>query len=536
MRRNSFSLLLPLLCTVLLCLAPFGTDAKFLRSGGIANGSPSPTCRSPTVTVDNPTPTAGSVVNVTVCGGPGNAKDFVQLAINYNRQAFGPFFYLNGATGGTFSFTIPQIAQDRPASYVALFNANDSNYQELGEAVITVPATISPPAPTSTLPKALAADPFVPAHTVTVCASGCNYTNLGDATDATSTLDNVLIKVSSGEYPFPANRLSANYSPHLWIKGVGPTMPHFYGKTSTSGEIIDTHLGACGSSITLDNLEFGPWNYWALVSSDCITFTMRNSYIHDTPEGMITGNRSHMTLNLYNDVFARHGTGNGPEHDIYIGEGDNTNVVTVKNSVFEQSHVGHAFKERAKTVTANCSMFLVNYDTLYLGSETIDPSDGGSVTLTNILSASGGANQSWSANSAWDQMRYGAEGDIAGYTNAPIVTGSTFLTDETSGTHDMIGLYTRITSPPVTWSNNKFIFPAAATTYGNGNQNAIVSCPADRNCNSSDITIDGTNTLFTSRAAAGLPPVSYPKGWRDFLPMMPAACTDPIGNVAMPAS
>ena len=82
---------------------------------------------------------------------------------------------------------------------------------------------------------------------------------------------------------------------------------------------------------------------------------------------MITGNTQRITLNLYNDVFARHGSGNGPEHDIYVGEGDySSSVVNVKNSVFEQSFIGHAFKERAANLNATCSIFTVNQDMVYL--------------------------------------------------------------------------------------------------------------------------------------------------------------------------
>ena len=60
-------------------------------------------------------------------------------------------------------------------------------------------------------------------------------------------------------------------------------MPHFYGFTNTGQSIIATTQAACAANatFTMDNLELGPWNYWTVKSTDCITFTMRNSYIHD---------------------------------------------------------------------------------------------------------------------------------------------------------------------------------------------------------------------------------------------------------------
>jgi hypothetical protein len=509
----------------------------------VTHGALSSCANGPTISVDNPTPAAGSTINVTVACGPGNQKDYVQLTIYPNKEYVGRFVYLNGATNGTFQLPIPQVVQDRPASYVAVFNVNNT-FNELAETTpMVVPPTISPPAPTSTLPSALAADPFVPDHTFTVCASGCNYTNLGEATDAAASLDNVLIKVSSGDYPFPQNYLGSSYPPHLWIKGVGATMPHFYGITNNGASIIGTHQAACASNatFTMDNLELGPWNYWTVKSTDCITFTMRNSYIHDTPQGMITGNTQHLTLNLYNDVFARHGSGNGPEHDIYVGEGDQTNIVNVKNSVFEQSFIGHAFKERAKTLNATCSMFIVNQDAVYLGSETLDAAYAGQINANYDLFATGDADQAWSSSDAWDTTRYGYEAGPAPFSypnnSTPIFSNSIFLDDDPVTNHDFVSIAVPITpSAPVTWSGNKFVW-ASPQAYVPTDGGAIWFNNTSRWAHPGDIVLDNTNQIFTSRAAAGLPAVgTYPKGWRDFLPMMPTACIDPIGNVKIPTN
>src|SRR5437764_12532236 len=78
----------------------------------------------PTISVDNPTPMAGAPISVTVACGPGNPGDFVQLVIDHNRNALGPQFYLNGATGGTFTLTAPNVISDRPTYYAAAFYAN----------------------------------------------------------------------------------------------------------------------------------------------------------------------------------------------------------------------------------------------------------------------------------------------------------------------------------------------------------------------------------------------------------------------------
>lgn len=258
-----------------------------------------------------------------------------------------------------------------------------------------VPPTINPPPPTVSLPAALASDPFTPAHVITVCASGCNFTSLGDAIINANTKgwDYVQIKIAAGDYPFPDKNLVGGgaYPAHLWIKGVsvdGHSFPHLYGLTNTAGSIFGTSIWFSGNpSLTIDNLDIGPWNGWAIKQIDATTLTLRNVYVRDSAEGLITGNTTDFTLNICNSVFARNGGGPGPAHDIYVGQGNHGNVVNVVNTVFEQSIGGHGFKERAKTLNAKCSMFIVNQDEVYMGSETIDFSEGGQANLTNILSA-----------------------------------------------------------------------------------------------------------------------------------------------------
>jgi hypothetical protein len=503
----------------------------------------------PIISTDNSTPTAGSTVHVTVSCGPGNPKDYVQLAIDVNRESFNPYIYMNGATSGTFQFTAPNVASDRPVSYVALLYCCDSFQLLATSAPFVVPATINPPVPTQSLPAALAADPFVPSHTITVCASGCNYTALGNATDAAfdAGWDNVLIKISAGDYPFPAHALSNRYPPHLWIKGIssdGVTFPHIYGVTNTSGSIMGStqYFTPGQASLTLDNLELGPWNYWTMKAQDATQWTLRNDYVHDTTQGLISGNSAHLVLNIYNSVFSRNGGADGPEHDVYVGEGDNANIVRVKNSVFEQAFLGHSFKERAQTFNASCSMFLVNQDNVYQGSETLDM-DSAQPILTNILSVNGGGSTlAWTNNSSWDNLRYGVDNEVTYPVNYPTITGSTFLADQPNSIHDFATLGIRFTTTPTAWSNNKFVWPdTASRTPGPGGSGGVYDSTgalyAEHTGDTNDVALDGSNSYFIGRTAAGLPPVgSYPKGWRDFLPLMPAACTDPVGLVKIPAS
>jgi hypothetical protein len=494
----------------------------------------------------------GDTITVTFSCGPGNQRDWVAPLINPNlNSGIGatPFgnegSYVNGATSGALRFTIPNVISDRPASYVFGMFLNDGWQLLATSNPVAGAPTISPPPPTAALPAALAADPFTPAHVMTVCASGCSFPSLGDAVlnAHTKGWDYVQIKISAGDYPYPQNLLVGGnlYPAHLWIKGVsadGHTFPHLYGVTDTAGSIIGTGAGwpaSANPSLTLDNLEIGPWNYWAMKQIDATALTLRNVYVRDSQEGLITGNTTDFTLNIYNSVFARNGGGPGPAHDIYIGEGNFGNTVNVVNSVFEQSLGGHAFKERAKTLNAKCSMFIVNQDGVYMGSETIDLSEGGDANLQHILSASGGAAPAFSVNQAWDSMRYGYEAGVPPKTsyanNRPVITGSVFLDDDPTTNHDFFTMGLPATNAPVVWQRNKFVWATAAADGG------AVWYSTARYGHPGDIVLDSTNQSFHSRAAAGFREVGpYPKGWRDFLPMMPAACKDPVGLVKIPAS
>jgi hypothetical protein len=412
----------------------------------------------PTVSVVEPTAPAGSTIHVNFACGPGNQKDWISLVTAPTNQGNSPIQYVNGATSGTLTFTAPNATSDRDLQYIASFQSNDSYTVIAQSAPFTVPATINPPTPSAALPAALAADPFTPQHVMTVCAAGCDFTSWGDAlTSATANhWDFVQVKISAGEYPYPANSLvdCHNYPQHLWVKGISPdgrTFPHIFGVVDHAGQIFSTgcYFKPTTASLTLDNLEMGPWNSRLSGLGDSTTVTLRNVYLRDSSQGIISGNSNDFVLNIYNSVVARHGSGNGPEHDVYIGEGAGSNIVNVVNSVFEQPIVGHAFKERAKIFNATCSMFLVNQDSVYTGSETIDM-DSAQPTFTNILSANGGGSSgTWTINNSWDNTRYGVDNESAPYpVNLITITGSTFLADQAGSAHNFVTLGLSLSTTP----------------------------------------------------------------------------------------
>lgn len=506
----------------------------------------------PKVVTDKSIYGPGETITTSTMCGTGNPADWVYIRAHYNGQSSLQPEYLTSlgvnTTSATVTLKAPNIVADRDIPYDVQWDANNSYNQIATSPPFTVKRAASPPVPAATLPAALSADPFVPDHVMTVCASGCDSKDLGSAVNVANTnhWDKVQVKISAGEYEFPTATLPAAYPLHMWIKGIsadGKTYPHIFGFTEHSSSMIgnnDWHYTTEGGSFTIDNVEFGPWNYWGLVQIDGSSWTLRNVYVRDASEGLITGNTQDFTLNIYNSVFARNGGGDGPEHDVYIGGGNRGNTVNVVNSVFEQPVLGHAFKERAKTFSATCSMFVVNEDDFYLGSETMDM-DSGQPNLKNILSVnSGGAPVGHTNNSSWDNVRYGVdnEEDISPFL--PMVSGSIFVADQPNSAHWFVSLGRPLTTH-VTWDHNTFVWPDDSSrkpgTGGTLSEDSTGAIDSFHTGNTNDVTLDATNKIFTSRAAAGLPAVgTYPKGWRDYLPLMPAACTDPIGLVKIPAN
>ena len=517
--------------------------------------APSDCSNGPQISLDKSVYAPSETITVTTVCGSGNPNDWVGIAQNASEQLAGGGGVAYTAnlgttnTSATVTLKAPNAKFDRDEAFKVKWFLNNGYQVAAVSQPFTVPKTVNVPAPTASLPASLAADPFTPDHIITVCASNCNYASLGTAVDAATNWDNVQIKISSGDYVYPASPLSVNYPRHLWIKGIaadGHTYPHIYGLTQTSGAIISTGSGPNqnytnpgATSLTLDNLELGPWNYWTIGPKDATTVTLRNVYVRDTIQGLISSNVVNMTLNIYNSVFLRNGGPNGPEHDVYVGDGGGGNTVNVVNSVFGQPVIGHAFKERAKFLNASCSMFLVNQDDVYLGSETVDM-DSGQPNFVNVLSVNGaGAPMAFTNNSSWDNMRYAADYEAQITPLQPMITSSRFIADQPSSSHWFITLGAPLTNP-VTWSGNMFVWPDSGSRkpeLGGNNMSdptgAIVSIHSG---NTNDVKLDGTNQYFTSRSDAGLPSVIYPADWRDFVPSMPTACTDPIGLVRIPPS
>jgi hypothetical protein len=166
--------------------------------------------------------------------------------------------------------------------------------------------------------------------------------------------------------------------------------------------------------------------------------------------------------------------------------------------------------------------------------------DSGQPTFKNILSVNGGGlSAGYTSNSSWDNIRYGVDNEVNLSPLLLMLTDSILIADQPNSAHWDVMLGYRLANP-VTWSRNTFVWADGSRAPGPGGNNqadATGALVTIHSGDTNDVTLDATNKYFNGRAAAGLPPVgTYPKGWRDYLPLMPAACTDPIGLVKIPAN
>jgi hypothetical protein len=530
-----------LLLLAVLALLAGSADA---RSFAWARGGTPPvgvTCAlnpgpSPNACPDNTNPSPGQTIHVTVVG-TSLTPTAALLTLNYNSMNNGGYGAVPISGDGVYAFTIPRAGSDRPQPVLTQLDDSGLGFVANGTAFTIAPSYVQPLG--NALPASVAADPFVPAHTLTVCPSGCGYTSPADAISfaQSNSWDNVLVTVQVADYDheiLPGAFISPDTTlvAHLWVKGIigssgtdGTVFPHLYGIDHTGGGLLQcTGPG----QLTVDNIEFGPWfGGWLARGLNCGLTTLRNVYIRDALQGIITGDNYNCGLNIYNSQLARAG-GGGQEHVLYFGAGNLTSPLTIKNSIIQQATgQGHDVKTRSYLTTIDNTMILLNIDPIYNGSEVIDQSTGYVLHLSHSLLVNGDmGNDTWSNSNSFDILRYASDNNpITPLPNAfEDVQNNVFVSDGGTFRQFILLWQPMMPSPPYPAAGNTFVFRNAAqynngTSGGtvfqmqNGGGSAVVTSTTSHNAatNAFDInlgTLGTTNFVFQDRASAGYPPVT----------------------------
>ena len=187
-----------------------------------------------------------------------------------------------------------------------------------------------------------------------------------------------------------------------------------------------------GKRAIVDNVELWgarvPDRNGAAIRLDGAHLTVRNSFIHDNENGILTANDGESDILIENSEFGHNGNGSGSSHNLYIGK---VASLTFRYSYSHDADVGHNLKSRARINTIVYSRF-----------SSTRPGDAGStasgepsyeIDLPNAGTAYliGNVIQQPSRNQNSNLVSYGVEGASNPGQNLYVVN-NTFLNDDSS--------------------------------------------------------------------------------------------------------
>jgi len=192
-----------------------------------------------------------------------------------------------------------------------------------------------------------------------------------------------------------------------------------------------------------------------------------NVYFHDSEQGLLTGGAPGL-ISIQNSRFENLGANSGQAHGIYVGGGE----LVIHNSIFIRArNEGHEIKSRAKKTYISKSI-VASLDAK--DSRLLDIPNGGNLTVVNSVLVQG----PYSANH--DAIGYGLEG-IKHTSNSVTLQDNVIILESQSG--------------------NRLIHHKEGTVTPDIRNNVIIS--------QSSSSIDKWNSVFVSRAEAGLPPFPF---------------------------
>lgn len=113
-----------------------------------------------------------------------------------------------------------------------------------------------------------------------------------------------------------------------------------------------------GNRVVVDNVELSgarvPDRNGAGIRLDGMHLTVRNSFIHDNENGILTSNDGQSDILVEYTEFGHNGNGSGSSHNLYVGQ---VGSLTVRNSYSHDADVGHNLKSRARVNNISYSRF-----------------------------------------------------------------------------------------------------------------------------------------------------------------------------------
>lgn len=256
-----------------------------------------------------------------------------------------------------------------------------------------------------------------------------------------------VIEIQGGTY---AGDVCAIYKSNLTIRGVnGRPKIDAAGKAALSkGTWV-----VVGSNIVIDNVEmFGAKvadKNGAALRLEGTNFTLRNSFLHNNENGILSGVNTASNVTLEYNEFGHNGAGDGYSHNIYIGK---VAKLTFRYNYSHDANVGHNLKTRAlsNTIAYNRFSSLRSGETGSTAagkpSYEINVPNGGTTYITgNIIMQPSASN-----NPA--MVSYGEEGTTGRKTDLYVINNTFVNDDSTRGTFVTV----RNAATPAKLINNLF--------------------------------------------------------------------------------
>jgi hypothetical protein len=214
-----------------------------------------------------------------------------------------------------------------------------------------------------------------------------------------------------------------------------------------------------GSNVTVDNVEMLGAKVadknGAALRIDGTSFTLRNAFLHDNENGILTGANTASNILVEYTEFGHNGYGDGYSHNLYIG---NVGSLTFRYNYSHDANVGHNLKSRARTNMIAYNRFssgIAGSTAIGKPSYEIDlPNAGTSYVIGNVI-------QQPALNGNPTMLAYGEEGASNTGKNLYVVN-NTFLNDDSAhGTFVMVGSTVTV---PALLQNNIFGGTGSVTT------------------------------------------------------------------------
>lgn len=188
-----------------------------------------------------------------------------------------------------------------------------------------------------------------------------------------------------------------------------------------------------GSNVVIDNVEmYGarvPDRNGAAIRFEGTNLTMRNSFLHDNENGILSGPNTNSDFLIEYSEFAHNGYGDGQSHNLYIGH---VKSLTFRYNFSHDANIGHNLKSRANTNTIVYNRFSSlnagETGSTAAGQPSYEinlPNAGTAYIIGNII-------QQPASNSNGTMVAFGEEG-ASNPTQDLYVVNNTFLNDVGNG-------------------------------------------------------------------------------------------------------